>query len=510
MIDRDILNNWYKILRKNDIEILKHFCDEKISNEEYFNYGIYSDIISNLSNVITNYLIDNLESSGVDVSCRIILEAMVILKMNELGEISEKQKEIYRYLYAYVDSDNFHSILKDNSEMETYYAKQIKEDKEKATQAMVEHFKCFKKDLQKRDIFSDDPCFYLKKSLKEKLKFSSLVKKYPIGLEGMDKLYSFFSIFIHPRCEIDQKVEGEIMTYRQVHIDNVLMFAFNFLESKSISKAVESTLSFDEEFSNNPILQGNVMNIYDINIVFEILKEQTCRLPNGYDWFTGHFLEKAKHVIIDMMVSKSLGYKEHIIANFKSFIEEYSVYFAIGSSETQKEFDNLKCGFWYSSRLQIIKNIEDNIQIKESDLNENIRKLFDGFYRDRYQILSFEDFFKEFSRNSFFYLDNETKSYNRYVRKLIETAFTNVSESKEIMTVYRFAKDMGHASGYNFNASEGIIDVFSSKAIVYVFKFILHYVSYSVFTLSEHNVETNLDWVVFYLSFLSNCYGEVV
>ena len=35
----------YKVLKKHDIEILKHFCDDKLSDNDYFIYGINNDII---------------------------------------------------------------------------------------------------------------------------------------------------------------------------------------------------------------------------------------------------------------------------------------------------------------------------------------------------------------------------------------------------------------------------------------------------------------------------------
>ena len=76
------INNLYKVLRKHDIEILKHYNCAEVSDNEYFFYGINSDIISNALNILTNYLSGNIESAGVDLSARAILEAMVILKMD--------------------------------------------------------------------------------------------------------------------------------------------------------------------------------------------------------------------------------------------------------------------------------------------------------------------------------------------------------------------------------------------------------------------------------------------
>ena len=93
------INNLYKVLRKHDIEILKHYNCAEVSDNEYFFYGINSDIISNALNILTNYLSGNIESAGVDLSARVILEAMVILKMDGNGDISENQKKIYRYIF---------------------------------------------------------------------------------------------------------------------------------------------------------------------------------------------------------------------------------------------------------------------------------------------------------------------------------------------------------------------------------------------------------------------------
>ena len=90
----EYLNYLYRALKKRDTEILKHFCDENISDNNYFSYGIQNDIISNALNIIINYLSDNILSIGVDNSCRTIIEAMTILNIDKAGRISDKQKTI--------------------------------------------------------------------------------------------------------------------------------------------------------------------------------------------------------------------------------------------------------------------------------------------------------------------------------------------------------------------------------------------------------------------------------
>ena len=81
------INQLNKALKQQDVEILKHYNDNSISDNDYFNYAIDSDIFSNSLNVITNYLSNNMESAGVDLSCRSIIEALVIREMNKKGDI---------------------------------------------------------------------------------------------------------------------------------------------------------------------------------------------------------------------------------------------------------------------------------------------------------------------------------------------------------------------------------------------------------------------------------------
>lgn len=79
------LNNLYKSLRQVDLNVLKKFNCDEISDEDYFFYGIQNEIISNTLNVLINYLTGNIESAGVDNSCRMILEALTIFAMNSNG-----------------------------------------------------------------------------------------------------------------------------------------------------------------------------------------------------------------------------------------------------------------------------------------------------------------------------------------------------------------------------------------------------------------------------------------
>lgn len=494
----EFLQYLYKVLKKHDVEILKHFNDISISDNDYFFYGINSDIISNSLNILTNYLSGNVESAGVDASCRTIIEAMVILLMDAKGKITDKQKSIYRYLYAYVDIDNFHSVLTDKDK-EDERIKRILKDKDKAQKAMLEHFNCTPKNLKDRKIDIDDPCFYLKSSLREDVRFSKLLDIYPIHDEKTIKMYEFFSMFIHPRCEMNPKIEEAVMSVRNLYVDGVIGFVYDYLKDCKllITKDEEKEFKdFDQDFFYNPLLSNNVNNVKDVEYMFHCLMDSFCKLKDGIDWFTWHFLEKSKYLLIDMMVSESLGYKEHVISSFKSFVEQYSVFYAIESIEDLNEFNYVKQALWCSSRIQIDAHFQE-LGWKDGTVpEEEIKKLYDEYFKEKYHLDNYTKFYWNLRRNSLYCLGNEKKSYNKYVRSLIESVFIDENESKDVMTLYRIAKDMSHASGYNFNASEGIVDSYFHKSMYYTWKLLKHFVVNASETLKEHNESCDVGSII--------------
>ena len=489
----DIIN-LYKVLRRHDVEILKHYNCDEISDNDYFFYGINSDIVSNALNIITNYLSGNIESAGVDLSARIILEAMVILRMDGAGAISDNQKKIYRYLYAYVDADNFHSVMKDMPEgFENENLKKLLEDKEKAKQAMLEQFDCTERHLKDRKISIDDPCFYLKTNLRDDIRFSKLLEKYPLGDGSELQSYEFFSMFIHPRCEMNPEVQEGLMGIRKTYIDKVLNYVFEYLKSCDLLWYDDDSLDFDHEFFYNPLLANNVTNVKGFEYLIHLIKKQLCFLPNGEDVFTWQFLEKIRYLVIDMMISLSLGYKEHVIAIFKSFVEEYSIFFAIGSVESQEDFDYIKKAYWITSRIQLDAHFQELGLKGTSTPEEEIKDIYEHYYKEKYNMDKYQSFYWELRKNSLFFLANEKKSFNKYVRTLIEDVFSNDElESKDVMTLYRVSKDMSHASGYNFNATASMVDALSQKVMIYTYKFILHFLLNASFTLEEHGVQTDI------------------
>ena len=113
------------------------------------------------------------------------------------------------------------------------------------------------------------------------------------------------------------------MSVRNLYIDNVINIVVEYLRECKLfitKEEAAQTTDFDKDFFYNPLLLNNVNNIKCIESLFNQLISEACILKNGDDLFTWHFIEKTKYLIIDLMISESLGYKEHVISTFKPLI----------------------------------------------------------------------------------------------------------------------------------------------------------------------------------------------
>lgn len=116
------------------------------------------------------------------------------------------------------------------------------------------------------------------------------------------------------------------MEYRKVYINQVIDMVFNYLKDCNLLYSTDEVTDFNTDFFYNPLLQNNVHNIKEFENLIHLIKTKLCVLPDGDDWFTWSFLERLRYIVIDMMISVSLGYTEHVISNFKPFIETFAVF----------------------------------------------------------------------------------------------------------------------------------------------------------------------------------------
>lgn len=488
------LNELYKILKCRYNELLKRYNCDEISDVDYFFYGINYDIVTNCLNIVTNILSNNIESAGVDISCRSIIEAMLILKLDANGIITDNQKKIYRYSYAYVEEGNYKALFGNAiNNFSHYNLNKIKEDKDIFIKTVCEHFKCEEKDLKKHKNKLLEPCFYLKSKLNERISFPSLLSKYPIFNEGQIRMYEFFSLFIHPRCEMNLEVGIEIMEHRKEYVYYILNMVFHYLLDCNLHGFDENVRDFNQDFYLDSQFEKDVNTIREFEKTISLIKENFYSFHNGTDNFGLQFIKKIECLVIDMIMSLSFNLNEHVISCFKSFIEEFSIFFAINLAQTKNEFDYLKKGYWLSSRVQLDAHFQE-MGLKEINMQEELLKIYNGYYKEKYKLDDYDKFCEDLKGNSLYFIQNEKKDFTARVNEFIEYIFGNDNEAvDEIKMIYKFAKDMIHDVGYNFNSTPGLIELVAHKTLFYSLKIILINVLYTALTLSNENNKVKIN-----------------
>lgn len=480
------LENLYKTLKRYDVDILKHFNDEEISDWDYLFYAVNSDIMTNALGIVINLLDDNFTSVGIDNNARAILEAFVILKMLKNGDISETQQKIFRKHYAIVEYQDFKVWFKLTNNPVIIEAKK---NYDEAMELLCDYYNCTKKELKTWARYYYDPKIYLKKKLKDNIDFKTLLYKYNIFNEREIKTYEFFSIMTHPRFNDSSKEEKAIQELRKIHVEFILYHVADYLKTYKPNIIDDGTQSFKEDFLNNPLLVNNVNNIKQVSLGFECLKEDLCVLKNGSDGFLYFYFETIKPLVKDMMLCESLGYNEQVISKFKSFIEFSSVHAMINLVEDSGEFLMLKKAFALSSKLQLVEHFK-TIGFKNIHPSLELRDLYESYYKDKYNISSFEEFEQGMRRNSLYFLNpKDCKKYNNIVKSVVSELFQN-NFGKDLLNLYEFSKDMNHASGYNFNSSPRLSRFFVHMAIQKVFSWLTYLIANANLVVEEKDHKT--------------------
>lgn len=477
------LDDLYKTLKTHDLEILKHFNDPDLSDSDYLFYAINSDICSNALGIVINLLLKNPFSIGIDLNCRTLMEAFVILRMIAEGEITPLQAKIFRFQYALVDKGNFRKILQKNGLTTPKY---LSDDAEKALGALSEHFKMPKRKILKDRYLLNDPRLYLKKKPDDDIKFSTLMDKYRQFGDETGAIYSLFSIFVHPRYDAKWEQGIKLQEKRLECIDLILDYVFRYLHESKLLLKDETITGFHQDFTDRKELEGNLCNIFCVRSFFQEIRDKTCSFPEGIDSYSVCFLSRIEDCIVDMMLSESLGYNEQVIAKFKPFIENAAVYSKINSTSDMTEFNARKNAYFYSSILQVTEQLGP-LGFKEDDsLEDEIRKVFNEYYAKAYGVEF--DLFLDNLKNQRLYCLSPNKAettYSRIVKDaILETIEPEHHEYVELL--YALSQDMSHASGYNFNSSPGMADVYCHMVMEAVCRYMIRYLLNVSLVFEEH------------------------
>lgn len=82
--------------------------------------------------------------------------------------------------------------------------------------------------------------------------------------------------------------------------------------------------------------------------------------------------------------------------------------------------------------------------------------------------------------------------------------------SKRAMTMYRISKDMEHASGYNFNASPGLVNISAHEVICLAYRLLSEDLMAAEHALSENGKKIDVKNELRFFSKLSKAHIEAI
>ena len=340
---------------------------------------------------------------------------------------------------------------------------------------------------------------------------SAFIAQMSVFDEAKYGLYDFFSIFSHPFFTFDKEAYIRLMSNRDEMIDMVLDYVLKYICNSSLWIDDCKEMSFEDVFTNNPILENNRMNILSLNVLFENTINKSCYFDDGCDLCRIMYLQKINDLMGSMMVNFAIGYREQVIVDFKNFIELSAVDSYLGHCDSESEYKTLKKAFDVTTLLSIC-NISGllNEQTDKKYFEKEMRELYEKFYKERYQLNDFEEFYNNVVNNSLYFIFKDKKSYKSVVRKMFDDIYyLNQDLSKSIYTTFQIANDFAHAGGYSFNASPGMVDDCATKVLCFVLLHLKIVLINIIEVSKEHNKTVEFNQEFKYINDMMEYYTEI-
>lgn len=312
----------YKNIR-NQLDVLtyKKVIDVYNYSVDDFEQFLISELTLHLLVILENERNDNIQSAGVDISCRVIIETMALLKAASNGLLSDAQKKIF--LLSYLAEDMENNLKKNiNSELKDLLRKPY-------NKLISEYQTILDVDELKAKEISRDRIAFLKYG-GEKRQFNSYnaIIKATLGGDAV-KARENANVFIHP----SYAGSGMVGTNEGIDSDRL----------KTINQVLTAASEYIPEFNPGKYVKSiNNVEFLDEETVYAIskikkLSKEALKLTRDEVWnntIVAHertraiifwCFKKMISIIIDLLICESLDYRTLTVAKSKSLIEMISM-----------------------------------------------------------------------------------------------------------------------------------------------------------------------------------------
>lgn len=443
------LDELYSIIKGYNDELLEKANEPNYTNAN-FHDATHLAITSNALSLVKGLFQNNHYSITNALNMRNVIECLVLLIMDEKGDVSDTQKELFVEQYKIIEYESYHG--KDSEKYKCLLnisdlKKRYEEGKAKFLSAIGSENK-FKRIKSSRLPFMCN----------EKLNYNMLIEKYcPDLLET----YGYLSRIIHPSSY--QEFRNEEL-YNHI-FGNVMTIIFRLYENVAVSK---KGLNYTDEqkliyWFGRPIKDNFAQRLYDLQKEqWQILKNIAKKFDDvlGTPNYVGDFLREVTLVIHDVNTDSQLGYTENVKLKFKVIAEMFAcfdkTYFSLTKNEDR--------GYYYEMLYMhdVIKERElAGIAVSEEDKQMIYDRYKSCFPASK---LTAAEVFDKFDRALGFLVDNEGKvpSYNQLVCEYFESVFDDANMTNADIKirdfyklVYKESNNMSHGCGYLFFSNTG-------------------------------------------------------
>lgn len=496
------LDDLYGHLKNTDVSLQRKLSNKDISDKDYFFCSLLDNLVSNTQSLIINKVSSNLDSIGVDINCKNIIETICVLKYISSVPISDDKAKLFRFIYPFKGLEEINSLFVSDDDKKVIYNILLAE-KNKVTNLIETQLKLKKGEAENKLNEFNSPYFYLKKTLNEKIDFNQLLKKYPVYNEENNHAYEFFTSLNNTYFVNDDNNKLLINNLRNKYIDIVIDYATRYLNENHFINVNLPATSFSKDFINNPYFKVHLENSSWVNGAFDFIEENFAIINNKKDKFSLYVYEKLNKLCIDMFFCLSLGLADQVINKFNSLVELASIdnYLSLCPSE---EKEKIKSGLSVLTRARISSFLTRTKQTNNFIYEKDLKDLFDSYYKEKYKIDDFEKFKDEFINNDLYFIDKDIKSFSPLIKKLTDT-LNNPNFSNNFTTLYKLTSQLSYASRYFFISGQLILDTIAQKELQIVYDYLIESLKHKEKILSGNNIKVSAqDAYDIFLAFSSN------
>ena len=460
------LNNLYALVKTINTQLITK------SNQSNYSVAEFTDamdlaITSNALSLIKAVIQDNYCSITNLLNIRNIIEHHVLLLMDESGDVSDTQKELFNEQYKLIEYKSY----KDNKLVLTGTVidpEQMEENYLSAKSMFIKHgfsesnVKAF---LQTRVPFLCD----------KKFNFNSAIKKY---CPNFEEAYIYLSRRIHPSTYYEP-VNSE-------YVQRIIMVIVFMLTDRYTKQNISSKMALPY-FEESKIVYGTPQLPSFGQILFDIQKKQWEITMNIADFFAKKlkennyvscFFREVSMVIHDINTDSHLGYCENTKLKFKAIAEMFACF---DKTYFQKDPNQGQAAYLLMDIHEVFK---DHEMLGENAPADILEKAF-ARYKDVYpnSEISIDTFSKSFRTSTGFLIDEKGKCItlcklvSNYIEALL-SEIKNTDQGEKFINLYKLiyfeSQNMSHGCGYLYFANQGAwsedinVILFLDKSIQYI------------------------------------------